>query len=169
MTRLIVTADIHGSKNSWLSIKKLLEPGDILVIAGDLFDTRYGNYSHSDFQPEFIKQEIKNISQKFYYVYGNCDVPLFFPGYGSTMRFKAFGKKIFLHHGHGSNVIPGDTDIIIQGHTHICSLKKNTQIFMNPGSITHPRNNLYTFGIIDKFQAEILKIKTGNTLCSINL
>ncbi|MCP4673588.1 MAG: YfcE family phosphodiesterase, partial [Desulfobacula sp.] len=119
MTRMFVTADIHGSLNTWMTIKELMEPSDCLVIAGDLFDTRYGNYSHTDFQPDFIKQGIQNISQKFYYVYGNCDLPSFFPGYGSTLEFKALNKKIFLHHGHGNSIIPDDIDIIIYGHTHL--------------------------------------------------
>ncbi len=170
MTRLFVTADIHGSLNTWMTIKELMEPGDSLVIAGDLFDTRYGNYSHTDFQPEFVKNEIQNISQKIYYVYGNCDVPSFFPGYGATMGFKALNKKLFLHHGHGNNTIPNDADIIIQGHTHLCFLgKRENQIFMNPGTMTNPRNNLYTYGIIDKFQARILDLKTGNPLSAIDL
>ena len=170
MTRLFVTADIHGSINTWMTIKELMEPGDSLVIAGDLFDTRYGNFSHTDFQPEFIKQEIQNISKKFYYVYGNCDVPSFFPGYGSTLGFKAFEKNFFLHHGHGNNLVPDNTDIIISGHTHVCLLeKKGTQIFMNPGTITNPRNQMYTYGIIDKFQAKIFDLKTGDPLSSIDL
>ena len=170
MTRLFVTADIHGSLNTWMTIKELMEPSDCLVIAGDLFDTRYGNYSHTDFQPDFIKQGIQNISQKFYYVYGNCDLPSFFPGYGSTLEFKALNKNFFLHHGHGNNIIPDDTDIIIHGHTHLCSLeKKEKQIFLNPGTITNPRNNLYTYGIVDKFQARILDLKTGDCLSAIDL
>ena len=52
MNKLIVTADVHGSFGSWLTLKQLMKPGDKLVIAGDLFDTRYGNYSNPDFQPE---------------------------------------------------------------------------------------------------------------------
>ncbi len=170
MKRLFITADIHGSLNTWMTIKRLMEPGDSLVIAGDLFDTRYGNYSHTDFQPDFIKQEILNISQKFYYVYGNCDLPLFFPGYGSTLEFKAFNRKLYLHHGHTNIPVPDDIDIIIQGHTHLCSLeKKESQIFMNPGTITNPRNKLYTYGIIDNFQARILDLKTGDPLSVIDL
>lgn len=170
MTRLFVTADIHGSLNTWMTIKELMEPSDCLVIAGDLFDTRYGNYSRTDFQPEFIKEAIQKFPQKVHYVYGNCDVPSFFPGYGLTLGFTTFGKNIFLHHGHGNPPIPEDTDIIISGHTHCCFLeKKGSQIFMNPGSLTNPRNNVYTYGIIDKFKAEILDLKTGNSLGAMDL
>ncbi|MCP3942893.1 MAG: YfcE family phosphodiesterase [Desulfobacteraceae bacterium] len=170
MTRLFVTADVHGSLNTWMTIKQLMEPQDSLVIAGDLFDTRYGNYSHTDFQPELIKQELQNISKKIYYVYGNCDIPSFFPGYEPRLEFKSFKKKIFLHHGHGNETVPDNTDIVIYGHTHLCLLKKKeNQIFMNPGTITNPRNQLFTYGIIDKFQIKILDLKTGNTLSAIDL
>ncbi len=167
MTRLFVTADIHGSLNTWMTIEALMKPSDRLVIAGDLFDTRYGNYSHTDFQPEFIKQAIQK-RFPIYYVYGNCDVPSFFPRYGSTLGFTKFEKNIFLHHGHDTPPIPENTDIIISGHTHCCFLeKKGSQIFMNPGSLTNPRNNLYTYGIIDKFKAEIWDLKTGDSLGAI--
>ncbi len=61
MSKLIVTADIHGSYSSWLTIKALLSSNDKLVIAGDLFDTKYGNFSNADFQPESIKKDLKKI------------------------------------------------------------------------------------------------------------
>jgi len=48
MPKLIVTADIHGSYSSWLTIKALLGSNDKLVIAGDLFDTKYGNFSNAE-------------------------------------------------------------------------------------------------------------------------
>ena len=170
MTRLFVTADIHGSLNTWMTIQALMAPTDCLVIAGDLFDTRYGNYSHTDFQPEFIKQAVQNSSRKMYYVYGNCDVSSFFPGYGSALGFTRFEKNIFLHHGHGTPPVPENTDIIISGHTHCCLLeKKGTQVFMNPGSLTSPRNSVCTYGIIDKFKAEIWDLKTGDSLGAIDL
>jgi putative phosphoesterase len=167
MTRLFVTADIHGSLNTWMTIEALMKPSDCLVIAGDLFGTRYGNYSHTDFQPDFIREAIQKRSP-IYYVYGNCDVPSFFPGYGSTLGFTKFEKNIFLHHGHGTPPIPENTDIIISGHTHCCFLeKKGSRIFMNPGSLTSPRNKVHTYGIIDKFKAEIWDLKTGDSLGAI--
>jgi len=168
MERLFVTADIHGSVNSWMTIKELMKPGDSLVIAGDLFDTRYGNYSQ-DFQPGFIKKEMQDLPQKFYYVYGNCDEPSFFPGHELTLEFTSFKKNFFLHHGHINQIIPDDMDIIIQGHTHIYSLeKKEKKIFMNPGTISNPRNQLYTYGIIEKYQVSIMDLKTGNPIVALD-
>jgi len=169
MPKLIVTADLHGSYSSWLTIKNLLNPSDFLAVAGDLFDTKYGNYSHTDFSPESIKNELSTFEQPFYYVYGNCDTPAFCPGFDSGMTFSLFNKRIHLSHGHQAFSRPEEYDIIIQGHTHLCFLeKKGRQIFMNPGSITCPRNKLFTYGIIDSTSASLIDLKTGNKLSTID-
>lgn len=168
MSKIIVTADIHGSYSSWLTMKNLLGQKDQLVIAGDLFDTKYGNYSHINFKPEAIKQDLNSFQHSFYYIYGNCDVPSFFPGFDTKIEFKSFNKKIFLHHGHRPCKCSKDIDIIIQGHTHRCSLKKKEgQIFLNPGSITSPRNGINTYGIIDGTSINIVELKTGKKLITI--
>ena len=169
MTKLIVTADLHGSYASWLTIKNLLNPSDTLAIAGDLFDTKYGNYSNTDFQPGSIKNDINKLKQKIFYVYGNCDTPSFYPGFNHTMKFAIFNKKILLSHGHRSLKFSEGIDIAIQGHTHLCSLeKKGHRILMNPGSITYPRNGIYTYGIIKKTSASLVELKTGDSIFSID-
>ncbi|MBU8912210.1 MAG: YfcE family phosphodiesterase [Desulfobacterales bacterium] len=169
MNKLIVTADIHGSYSSWLTMKNLLKPSDKLAIAGDLFDTRYGNYSNTNFQPESIKNDLKTFKHHFYYVYGNCDVPSFFPGFDKIMEFRAFNKQILLSHGHRPFTCSANIDIIIQGHTHNCFLeKKDGQIFMNPGSITSPRNGVYSYGVIEKDSASLIELKTGNKLITMD-
>lgn len=169
MGRLIITADIHGSYASWLTMKNLLKPPDKLAVAGDLFDTKYGNLSNTDFQPRAIKKDLDTFKHPFYYVYGNCDTPSFFPGFDTTIVFNAFNKRILLSHGHRSLRCPADVDIIIQGHTHLCSLEeKDSQIFMNPGSITCPRNGMYTYGVIETDSASLIELKTGNKLITIS-
>ena len=169
MEKLIVTADIHGSYTGWLTMKALLKPSDKLAIAGDLFDTKYGNLSNTDFKPQYIKDDLSAFKHHFYYVYGNCDTSSFFPGYSTTMEFEIFNKRIFLSHGHKPFSYCENTDIIIQGHTHLYSLKKKgSHIFMNPGSITCPRNGNYTYGVIDNTSASIIELKTGNKLITID-
>ncbi len=170
MKRLLVTGDIHGSYTTWLVLRQLLMPEDGLVIAGDFFGTRYGNYSHKDFQPEELRKELKDLSHPVFYVYGNCDVPDFFPGCYETLSFQALGKRIFLHHGHKPVCQTKDTDIIIQGHTHIYELKKSqTRILLNPGSITSPRNGIPSYGTIEENAASIISLKTGKPLIHIPL
>jgi len=170
MAKLIVTADIHGSLSSWLTIKALLNKEDKLVIAGDLFDTKYGNYTNSDFKPETIKQDLENFKNDFYYIYGNCDIPSFFPGFKTNIKFNAFNQKFFLFHGHQPYKSSSKVDIMIQGHTHIYSLKKQEGIiYMNPGSITYPKKGVETYGEIDNTSASIIELKTGYKLISIKL
>lgn len=170
MSKLIVTADIHGSYSAWLTIKDLLNVSDSLAVAGDLFDTRYGSYSNTDYSPESIKNELADFRHPLYYVYGNCDTPAFFPGFEAVMTFALFNKNIHLFHGHRPSFQSENFDIIIQGHTHLCSLKKKgRQIFMNPGSIACPRNQLFTYGMIDRTSAHLIDLKTGNKLITINL
>ncbi len=168
MAKLIVTADVHGNLSSWLTIKALLNPGDKLVIAGDLFDTKYGNYTNADFQPESIKKDLKKFKHDFYYVYGNCDVPSFFPGFDRNIIFNVFNRQIFLYHGDRPHKGQLNMDVIIQGHTHIYSLiKKEGQIVMNPGSITYPKRGISTYGVIDDTGADIIKLDTQEKLISI--
>ncbi len=170
MSKLIITADIHGSYSAWLTILNLMNKGDALAIAGDLFDTRYGNYSNADFKPETIKKELNSFQNSFYFVYGNCDTHSFFPGFDNYLHFEYESKKIFLYHGHMTPDFNLDTNIIIQGHTHLCSLsKKEKQIFMNPGSISRPRNGLYTYGVIEKAWAHLIELRSGEKLTSIKL
>ena len=168
MTKLIVTADLHGRYSSWLTVKNLLSLNDKLAIAGDLFDTKYGDYSNPDFQPDSIRDELVSLEHSFYYVYGNCDSPAFCPGYPSAMIFTAFNKKIYLSHGHHLPATDENMDIIIQGHTHLYSLeKKGPHIFLNPGSTAYPRNGKFTYGVINKTSASIIDLKTDETLMCI--
>ncbi len=168
MSRILVVADIHGSLNAWLTVRALLNPTDDLAIAGDLFDTRYGNFSNSDFQPGDIRSDLNNFDHSLYYVYGNCDVASYFPGHDTEMMFNAFGKKIGLHHGHRPFPTPDALDIIIQGHTHICHLaQQEGTIYLNPGSIARPRNHIPSYGIIDSKGVSLVELKTGNTLATI--
>ncbi len=170
MSKLIITSDVHGSYSAWLTILNLMDKGDSLAIAGDLFDTRYGNYSNTDFNPDSIKKELNSFQKPYYFVYGNCDVQSFFPGFDSHLHFEYELNKIFLYHGHMTSEFNLDTKVVIQGHTHLCSLtKKNDQIFMNPGSISCPRNGLYTYGVIEKNWAHLIELRSGEKLNSIKL
>jgi putative phosphoesterase len=168
--RVFITADIHGSLSTWLTIQTLMKKSDALLIAGDLFDNRYGNPCHPDFQPEAIRHDLKTADKPVYYVYGNCDEPSFFPGHDLTLTFCANNKTVFIQHGFPRMPIPSDTDIIIQGHTHIWSLEKKTgQIFMNPGSMARPRQGPPTFGILDDTCISIQSLHTGSPLKTLNL
>ena len=168
--KVLITADIHGSLNTWLTIQALMEKMDALVVAGDLFDTRYGSFCHPDFNPEAIRRDLETAAKPIYYVYGNCDDPSFFPGHAHALTFCVNGRSLFVHHGFPRVPIPPDIDIIIQGHTHVWSLeKKDKQIHMNPGSITRPKKGPATYGILDETSVSIRALNTGSPLISLTL
>ena len=151
MTKLIVTADIHGQYSIWQKICTKLSPTDILIVAGDLFDTRYGNCNNSDFQPEKIKIEFQNISNTKYYVYGNCDESSYYPNHDVMMNFNLFDKRILLCHGHLQLPDLSNIDIVISGHSHIKHLqRKNGTIFLNPGSASFPRDGIPSYATIEQ-------------------
>ena len=170
MSRLLITADVHGSYATWMTLKSLLKPDDILVVAGDLFDTRYGRWNSPDFQPNHIRDSLKEMKNKMYYVYGNCDEPSFYPDQFHGLEFQFMGLNIFLHHGHRPlNGISTKINLIIQGHTHLASLeKKHHTFFLNPGSLTSPRNGLYTYAIVENNKIQIINLKTENELISLS-
>ena len=110
------------------------------------------------------------MEDRLYYVYGNCDVEGFFPGHGPSLSFSALGKQIFLHHGHNKGPLPRTAEIIIQGHTHVWELeKRNGQIHLNPGSMIRPRNKVPTYGLIHPQGIEILELKTGRVISSLEI
>lgn len=167
--KAIITADLHGNINSWLFIRTLLKPEDFLIIAGDLFDTRYGNTSSPSFDPEAIKKELQLLPNPFFYVYGNCDVPAFFPGYANQLDFTVFNRSVHLHHGHRPATAGKNYDIIIQGHTHLSALdNQNGKIKLNPGSVTHPRNGIYSYATMDEDRVCLIDIRNGNRMASID-
>ena len=168
MKRLLVFSDLHGSFPAWLTVNALVCPGDAVAIAGDLFDTRYGSYNEPDFAPDQIRSTIAGLDFKFFYIYGNCDVEGFCKGFSHELRFKAFDKTIFMHHGHKHTLIPEGTDIVIQGHTHLPQLEKiQNCIHLNPGSIALPRNDTPTFAVIDSIGVSLMSL-SGKKLASLN-
>ena len=172
MPKLIITADIHGFLGSWLTIRNLLKKKDSLAVAGDLFDTKYGSWSNSDFAPDQIKKEIDKLENRFFYVYGNCDTASYSPGYDKQLIFTYHGKRILLHHGHRP-IRKNDTgkiDIIIQGHTHLCSLeKRGGMVYLNPGSLSLPRNGMHTYAVLENNILRLVELKSGKDLIWLDL
>ena len=110
------------------------------------------------------------MNRAVYYVYGNCDVPSFFPGHHHTLTFSAGRKNIFVHHGYPKIQVPADADIVIQGHTHIWALEKTQgRIFMNPGSLARPKKGPATFGVLDDTSVSIFSLETGTPLMTLNV
>ncbi|THB81266.1 MAG: YfcE family phosphodiesterase [Desulfobacteraceae bacterium] len=171
MPKLIISADVHGSVSTWITLKNLTDKDSGLAIAGDLFDTKYGSYGNPDYSPEHIRDELTRFSPPFFYVYGNCDTESFFPGADHRIEFTFNAVNILMHHGHRPMPsIPDHIHLIIEGHTHLPSLeKRDGVIFFNPGSLTASRSGLFTYGIMTDSKIALIDIRSNTELGSADL
>lgn len=170
MGKLVVSADIHGSKEAWRKITSLLRPQDSLAIAGDLFDTIYGSTMEKDFQPDFIKKNIRKLPCPLYYVYGNCDQREYMTGYDTQTSFVFDGLSVLLNHGHLRLPDLTDYQLIIEGHSHMPRLDwMMGKVFLNPGSPTHPRIEFGTYATVENLVVRICHFETGKVLSDLDL
>lgn len=170
MPKLIITADIHGNYDAWLTIKSLTGENDSLAVAGDLFDTRYGSFANPAYDPQAIKRSLKSFKSQFYYVYGNCDVSSFFPGYTQELTFTHQSTTISMAHGNRPFAGDNNAELVIQGHTHVAGLqKKGGRIFLNPGSLAAPRNGVYTYAELENRTVRLIELKSGKALAGFDL
>lgn len=168
MTKLLVTADIHGSISAWKRLKKYLKPGDSLAVAGDLFDTRYGDRMSGDFRPDIIKKEFLDLSREqilVHYVYGNCDLEDYLKGFSLQTLFEFDGFSFLLNHGHLPLPDISDVQVIIEGHSHTPRLDTFFgKVFLNPGSPALPRNSLPGFALVQNGRIQLIELTKGKVL-----
>ena len=139
--KVLIVSDIHGGYNN---MKKVIDDNgefDLLLVLGDIL---YGESSDNK-----LIELLNKYSSKIISVCGNCD------RYVNNSKLDFFddklyvtvpidGKLIFMSHGHIYNKynLPNlSFDVFIQGHTHVpCMEIINNKLFLNPGSISIPRN-----------------------------
>ncbi len=145
--KILVFSDSHGILSNLKFVLDKFQKNVKYII-------HLGDYSSdiSEIEPFFQNYEFINIS-------GNCDFGGFIP---SEKIFSLCGKTFFITHGHRYNVKSSliklsysaeekNADICLFGHTHVPVLTtSNNILYMNPGSISHPRSGTYcTYGAID--------------------
>lgn len=141
--KLLCISDTHGNIENLEKVIKSVDKIDILLHAGDHI------------------VDVDSINQHGFEVFrvkGNCD-----RGTDGKLRevINIEDKKLLLTHGHQYGIKYGlhklsyqaaevEADIVVFGHTHrsLCS-KENGVLYFNPGSITHPRDNSESYGIIE--------------------
>ena len=150
--RYLVLSDSHGEMQN---LHQLL----------DLQITVQGYLHAGDFaqDADFIRHET---ALPVYAVYGNSDYNR--QAYKPDLFLELSGYNIWLTHGHryldnNQNIELlleqaqlVDANIVIFGHTHTPYVHKEANIlFLNPGSISRPRNGSYkSFAILDLSQLE---------------
>ena len=158
MSRLFITADVHGNYSVWQKLLSKLLPDDVLVIAGDFFGNRFPDANNPGYQPETLRQEYLDLPNQKYFVYGNCDIPGFFPNQSYGLSFLHDGKQVFVFHG-DSNPPREKYDIVISGHTHVSGIQNlDGALYINPGSPARPKDEAASYAVYQNGKAEIIKI-----------
>ena len=150
--KIMIASDLHGSS---FYIEKLIERYEEegcekLLLLGDLL-----YFSHSSCPPDLFNRRkavnlLNSLEDDIICVKGNCDSImdqelLYFDMMDDYKTFQYNGKKIYVTHGHyyGEFDPPqlSDGDILITGHTHVPACKDHGFWYLNPGSVSLPKQN----------------------------
>jgi len=149
----MIASDIHGSA---FYCRQLLEAyerenPDKLLILGDILYHGPRNDLPEEYAPKKVIEMLNPLKEKLLCVRGNCDTEvdqmvLDFPVLAEYCILYLNGKTIFATHGHKFNPqnLPSISkgDILLNGHTHIpACTETNGIIYMNPGSVSIPKEN----------------------------
>ena len=153
----MIASDIHGSAYYCDLMLKAYEAqkAEGLILLGDLLYHGPRNDLPLDYNPKRVLSLLNEFAQRptsrLLCVRGNCDAEvdqmvLNFPIQATYAVMSAGSRLLFLTHGHvlGEQNPPHlkAGDILIQGHTHVpSSLLKTDIYYLNPGSVSIPKNN----------------------------
>ena len=172
--KLLIISDIHGSSYYAEKIKEIeaKENPDQIILLGDLYYHGPRNELTQEYNPMKVAGVLNDLKDKIKAVRGNCDAEV--DEMISDFKLEPYiemqvnGKKVFFSHGHVYNMdnIPHkDIDIMFYGHFHVGFIEEeNGIIFVNPGSISLPKNNSEHSYIIFDEKAITLKDVDGNVI-----
>ncbi len=151
--KYLVASDIHGSD---YYLKQLLEAvdkeqPDKIILLGDILYHGPRNDLPEGYAPKAVIPKLNELKSKILCVRGNCDTEvdqmvLEFPIMADYGIITSGKEVIYITHGHNhnsKNLPPMNSDeILLHGHTHIpvCDVTE-THIYMNPGSVSIPKEN----------------------------
>ena len=149
--KFIVMSDIHGSSYYIKEMKKVLdkECPDKIILLGDLYYHGPRNPLSKEYAPMEVANILNSMKDKILAVRGNCDAEVDQMISEFEMKENIIididGKKFLFTHGHKINMdhLPEEKiDVLIYGHFHTGFIKKQDGIlFLNPGSISIPKEN----------------------------
>lgn len=147
--KLFIASDIHGSAYyADIMLSEFEASGaDKLVLLGDILYHGPRNDLPADYSPKRVAQMLNKYADRIISVRGNCEAEvdslmLDFPvtsDYGVI-----FDGKTTLYLSHGHRAVPRMTEgsLYFTGHTHIPhDYTENGVRFINPGSVSIPKNN----------------------------
>lgn len=177
--KLLIVSDIHGS---FYYAKKILgileqEKPDKIILLGDLYYHGPRNPLPEGYNPMEVSNLLNSLKDRILAIKGNCDAEVdemiseF--KFNENIQTNINGFNIFFTHGHKYNIenLPDTNfDIMIYGHFHTGFIKRqNSKFFVNPGSISIPKDNTKNSYLILDDNEIILKDLNGNIINKENL
>lgn len=152
--KLMIVSDIHGSAyycNAMLEAFSR-ENADRLLLLGDILYHGPRNDLPREYAPKKVISLLNAKKNKIFCVRGNCDTEvdqmvLEFPILADYCILTVGKRLIFATHGHNFNMnsLPplSEGDILLHGHTHIPACEKfgSSNLYLNPGSVSIPKEN----------------------------
>ncbi len=148
--KILICSDIHGSLFFTKKLQEIIkkeEPNKIIIL-GDLYYHGPRNPLTEEYNPMEVAKILNNLKENLIVIKGNCDAKVDemiseFPMHEYYVM-EINGKKIFFTHGHKwnkENQPEEKFDILVYGHFHTGFIEEeNNKIFLNPGSISLPKN-----------------------------
>lgn len=157
--KYLVVSDIHGSYYYAKKLEQIIikENPSKIILLGDLYYHGPRNSLTDEYNPMEVSKILNKYKDNIICTRGNCDAEV--DEMISEFKFEEYiqininGLDFFFSHGHIYNMdkIPPIGDIIVYGHFHTGYIReKDGLVFVNPGSISLPKNNTaHSYLIID--------------------
>lgn len=152
--KLLIASDIHGDIDSMNEVVRAYEAhgADKIILLGDLLYHGPRNDLPKGYNPKAVIEVLNKNRDKILTVRGNCDTEvdqmvLSFPILADYAFLELDGLSLFATHGHHHNTVTPPPlkrgDILLHGHTHVlkCEEFGNENFYINPGSISLPKEN----------------------------
>ena len=152
--KLLIASDIHGDIESAKALISVFEKEscDKMLLLGDILYHGPRNDLPGRYAPKEVIALLNGYKDKILAVRGNCDTEvdqmvLEFPILADYAILALDGLTIYATHGHNYNTKTpppmAKGDILLHGHTHVIRAEKfgNNNTYINPGSITLPKEN----------------------------
>lgn len=168
----LLISDIHGDI---LNLKRVLEfyekyNCEKILIMGDELYHGPRNSIPENYDPKEVAVTLNQYKDKIVACRGNCEAEvdqmlLEYPCMADYELTEVNGRRVMLSHGHlfNEDCLPRlPFEIYISGHTHIPVLEKrdNGIVFVNPGSITFPKNDTpKCFGVMSEEKITIYTLE----------
>ncbi|MBQ4118470.1 MAG: phosphodiesterase, partial [Oscillospiraceae bacterium] len=123
------------------------EHADRLLLLGDILYHGPRNDLPKDYAPKEVISMLNGLKESILCVRGNCDTEvdqmvLEFPVLNEQIFLSIDGTDMLAVHGHKPFPAVKSGTVILSGHTHVPKIaQENGVIFINPGSVSIPKEN----------------------------